>query len=525
MASQAPSARRTAAAAPGAKAGAPHARRLALTGPVLAVAVAAPLGALYLTLAPAAGDLAAATYRSDLFARVGFSTWDTGWYAAHGYWLPSYSLLSPALGTLLGVRLLLALSAVTAAVLFALIAERVFPRSAARAATVAFALGVSVGMLSGRVPFDLGAAIGLAGVLALLRGRLAIALVLAALCAAASPVAGAFLALVGLAGAAGASSTAREARTQADRTRADRTRAKATSTSDDGGGGPRAAAARDGLALAAGALAPVLVLSLAYPGGGYEPFAASAFWPALAAVLAFAALLPRGPLCERHWRALRIGAGLYALALIGAYALRTPMGGNAARLGPLLAAPLLAGVLWEGSDPALPSRFSGPPYRARPRRSRLLLLALAPVLLYWQLATPVKDYVAIAGDPSLRASYYAPLLAELEALDRGAPAIVEVPMTKAHWEAAYLPWHGGVRLARGWERQLDTRYGALFYGPTLTPGAYRSWLAANRVRYVALPDAPLDAAGAKEGALVAAGLPYLRELWHSRHWRLYGFAP
>src|SRR5450759_701642 len=96
----------------------------------LALAVAIPLAALYLIVSPPAGDLAAAAYRSDLFARVGFTTWDTGWYAAHGHWLPGYSLLSPALGALLGVRVLLVLSAVAASVLFALIARRPTARAA-----------------------------------------------------------------------------------------------------------------------------------------------------------------------------------------------------------------------------------------------------------------------------------------------------------------------------------------------------------------------------------------------------------
>jgi hypothetical protein len=134
-----------------------------------ALAVTGPLLAAYLILAPPAADLAAATYRSDLFARVGFTTWDTGWYAAHGHYLPGYSLLSPALGALLGVRLLLACSAVAASVLFAFIADRTFPTRAARVSAAWFALGVCVGMLSGRVPFDLGLAIGLGAVLALLR--------------------------------------------------------------------------------------------------------------------------------------------------------------------------------------------------------------------------------------------------------------------------------------------------------------------------------------------------------------------
>ncbi|MGC2373357.1 MAG: hypothetical protein WA484_05750 [Solirubrobacteraceae bacterium] len=425
--------------------------------------MAVPLAAAYLIVAPPAADLAAATYRSDLFARAGFTTWDTGWYATHGHWLPAYSLLSPALGALLGVRVLLALSAVAAAGLFGLIAERVFGLAGARIAAGWFALGICVSLLSGRVPYELGFAIGLGAVLALLRGRSVLVLGLAVLTSAASPVAGAFLALVGLAYAV------------VDRGR--------------------------GLALAVAALAPILALSIAYPEGGYEPFAASAFWPALAGVVSIALLLPQGPLTPNGRLVVKAGTALYALALIGAYAIHTPMGGNVARLGPLLAGPLLAGMLWD--------------------RHRGTLLLLTPLLLYWQLVTPIRDYSSIASDPSVQASYYAPVLAELRVLSHGRPTIVEVPLTKAHWEAAHLAGHDDISLARGWERQLDTRYASLFYRSPLTAAAYRAWLAENRVRYVALPDVPLDKAGAVEGALIARGLPYLQELWHSRHWRLY----
>jgi len=85
----------------------------------------------------------------------------------------------------------------------------------------------------------------------------------------------------------------------------------------------------------------------------------------------------------------------------------------------------------------------------------------------------------------------------------------------------YLPEQGPILLARGWERQLDTRYAALFYHPTLTPSAYRAWLKDNAVAYVALPDVRLDFAGEQEGRLIARGLRYLREVWRSEHWRLF----
>ncbi len=485
------------------------------------LAVAFPLVSVYLIAAPPAADLAAATYRSELFARVGFTTWDTGWYAAHGYWLPSYSLLSPALGALLGVRVLLALSALAACALFGLIAERVFDRVAGRVAGAVFALGFCVGLLSGRVPYDLGFTIGLGAVLALLCARPATALTLAVLTSVASPVAGAFLALAGLAialtglaahaheqtqsrhGAHRSRREAHQSRYGAYRSRHETHHSRYGTYPREGHDSPGWADARRGLALSAAALIPILVLGIVYPDGGYEPFAAAAFWPALAGVALIALLLPQGPLTPHGRRVLRVGAALYALALIGAYAIHTPVGGNAARLGPLLAAPLLAGVLWE--------------------KRRLVLLGLAVPLLYWQLATPIHDYSSIAHDPSVNASYYAPLRSELRRLRHGKPTIVEVPLTAAHWESAYLAGHDGVSLARGWERQLDTRYAAIFYRKTLTPSAYRAWLAENRVMYVALPDVRLDKAGSQEGALVARGLPYLRELWRSQHWRLYRF--
>ena len=39
--------------------------------------------------------------------------------------------------------------------------------------------------------------------------------------------------------------------------------------------------------------------------------------------------------------------------------------------------------------------------------------------------------------------------------------------------------------------------------------------------YVALPDTPLDPSSAQEGRLIRRGLPYLREVFESRHWTVY----
>ena len=460
----------------------------------IALAIAVALALAYLIVQPPAGDLAAATYRGDLFARVGFALRDSGWYAAHGHYLPGYSLLSPELGAWLGVYTVLSFSAIAAAGLFGLIAQRVFSPTGARVAAAWFALGFGVGLLSGRVPYDLGFAIGLGSVLALLSGRVAVALMLAVVTSLASPVAGAFLALAGVADALAsgwgshAGAEPGDGHSHAEHANRDRR--------------PRVGSGR-GLALAAAALTPIVILVVAFPEGGWEPFAPSAFWPALAGVLLIALLLPQGTLTPRARLVVRAGALLYALALIGSFVLHTPVGGNSARLGALLAGPLLAGVLWD--------------------RHRLILCLLIPVLLYWQIETPINDQVELAGDPSVHASYYAPLRTELRTLTHGRRTIVEVPLTGAHWEAANLAGHDGIALARGWERQLDTRYARLFYEPHLSASAYAAWLRANRVAYVALPDVRLDDAGRAEGTLIARGLPYLHELWRSEHWRLYAF--
>jgi hypothetical protein len=352
---------------------------------------------------------------------------------------------------------------------------------------------VCIGLLSGRVAYGLGIAVGMLALLALVRGWTGAALVLAVLTSLASPIAGAFLALAGLA-----------------YTLAEPRRAR------DGSGLPGVSRGRSwwgldrswglrplGFALAAFALAPILVLAAAFPEGGWEPFEPLLFWPVLAAVAIVALVLARSEaeLAPPVRRMLMAGAWLYVSVLVGAFLLRTPVGANAARLGALLGAPLAVGLLWE--------------------RRCLALALLAPALLYWQLEAPINDFVALAGNPSVSASYYAPLNAELLRLAAGRPVRVEVPMTEAHWESVYLPEHSQILLARGWERQLDTRYDALFYRPGLTPSAYRSWLDQNAVSYVALPDAPLDSAGRQEGRLVAGGLPYLLGVWHSAHWRLF----
>jgi len=138
--------------------------------------------------------------------------------------------------------------------------------------------------------------------------------------------------------------------------------------------------------------------------------------------------------------------------------------------------------------------------------------------LYWQLMAGIRAVAQTDGDRSTTAAYYHPLRQWLSDHD-GRVSRIEVPPTSNHWESAYLaPTFG---LARGWLRQLDTTRDDLFYDGHLTQHGYRIWLQRNAVRYVALPDAPLDYSARAERALILRGLPYLRPRWSSAHWRVF----
>ncbi|HEX4188151.1 MAG TPA: hypothetical protein VHY83_09655 [Solirubrobacteraceae bacterium] len=436
--------------------------------------ITAVLGFAYVLAAPASSDLAAASYRSYLFGREGLALWDNAWYGGHH--LIAYSLFAPPLGWLVGPRLLAALSMTIATALFGALVVGRFSDLAVRVASVFFAVGSAIALLSCRVPFDLGLALGLAALLAAQRDRRAAALALAALCSLSSPVAGAFLALAALAWALG--------------------------------GEQRALA----LALTAAAIAPILVLVVLFPEGGTQPFVASAFYPALAGVLLIAALIPP------QQRVLRIGAGLYAVAMTASFLASTAVGGNVDRLGALIGGPVAALVLLDG-----------------PRSSRrpILMLVLAPALLYWQANAPVADFLSAQADPAVESSYYGPLLGELRALrvvGQAHPARIEIVATRDHWEARWMA--PSVMLARGWERQLDRYRNSLFYDESpLTAERYHGWLLEQSVSYIALPDAPLDYSATAEARLLGGAHPragdgakppaYLVEVWHSSHWRLF----
>jgi hypothetical protein len=420
--------------------------------------VAALLAAAYLIVQPAGADLPAQLLRVKLFAAEGFGIWNNWWYGGH--YLLGYSVLFPPLGWLLGARLLGALASVATATAFAALAYDVYGDEAWLGATWLGAATVTE-LLSGRLTFALGLCGATLTALFLERRQPRWASVMALTTALASPVAGLFVVLAGA--VVGWSGLKTRFRT-------------------DIAGGSAAISIQ------------ILLLgatTLAFPSGGYQPFAFGTLWPLLTAA-AFVLLLRPGA-------TISIATLLYVAGCLAAFAIHTPIGSNAARLGDLIAGPLVALVLV-------------------PRRAWLLLALAALPLTYLQIHDAVTDLQH--GMPDRSASYYQPLIRFL----RTQPGLwrVEVPATQGHWESYRLAPQ--VPLARGWERQTDIAADPLFYEPGLTAARYESWLHGLAVRYVAVADAPPDYSARAELRLIRGGLPYLRVSRRLRHWTVYEVA-
>ena len=247
-----------------------------------------------------------------------------------------------------------------------------------------------------------------------------------------------------------------------------------------------------GAAIAVAAVLPSLVLQFAFREGGTFPYG----WVSFSQLAVFCALFVLA--LPRDQRLVR--ATVLAYLLMGLYAQLVPsqLGGNVNRLGTIVGAPVLAALLWD--------------------RRRLYFLVALPYLIWWPIHSVVRD-LPDAGGAITKASYYQPLI---DALRRTVhePARIEIPPTRNHWEGVYVGQY--YELARGWERQLDQKYGDLFYGTVITPENYRRWLAHNAVSYVAVSDGAADFASRSEADFVIEQRPsYLRPVWRDDNWTLY----
>lgn len=218
----------------------------------------------------------------------------------------------------------------------------------------------------------------------------------------------------------------------------------------------------------------------------------------LGAILGFAAvglyLLPAGHRTARRF------LWLYAASGTVLYLVPSAVGGNVARLGEVMAGPMAAVVLLSLG------------------RRRVVALLAVP-LLAWQLSSAS---IALAHDSADSAAghddYYTGMLGFLTTHNQPVGR-VEIPFTRGHWESVFVAEH--MPLARGWERQLDRGRNQILYDRDMSADEYRAWLRETGVRYVALPDVPLDPSARREAELLRAGVEGLRPVWSDEHWRIW----
>jgi hypothetical protein len=431
-------------------------------------------------------DVAAATYRVSEVRVYGLVLWDSGWYGGN---LPlGYSVIFPLVGALIGLVATGVAATFAATWAFDRITVEAWGRRSA--GSWYFGICTMLQVAIGQLPFLTGEAFGLLALYALLKRRVALAAVLAALSALCSPLAAAFLAMACLAWALD---------------RADRRRSS--------------------LVVAAAALVVVGALGVVFPGTGSFPFP----WGGMVLTLAVCAtaLLPFVPANP----VIRWGALFYAASTFGSFVIPNPLGGNAPRLAGAVGIPLLAALvtLRNPAGAGVTSARPGAGASARVRRlaartgrgalRTTLAVAVVGGLAVWQWAPGLNALSTATVRAASTSAFYRPVLHQI--LDRSTgPVRVEAVPTRDHWESVYLAPQ--LSLSRGWERQLDIADNPLFYTPgALTATSYLTWLHDNGVTWVALPRTTLDYAAVAEAALLRHGVPGLRQVWSSADWVLW----
>ncbi|GAA5066669.1 MFS transporter [Streptomyces similanensis] len=445
-------------------------RERMLRHPALSLTVLS--GALHLVwifaLANSGGDLAAQDAWAEFVGRHPDSAYNLAWYG--GMHAVSYSMVSPYLMSVLGVRTTMMIAGTLSAGLLTLVLIRSRAVRNPLWAALAGVFGLVCNTLSGRVTFGLGSLFALGALAAVFcwpyrwrHKRWAKALTaapLAALATMSSPVAGLFVGLVAVA-------LFLQKR--------------------------RPGAWALGLAPAA----VVAVSALLFPFSGTQPMGfGSASLPLLYAILA-AVLVPR------EWKTVRITSWVYALSVVGVWVVSSQIGSNITRL-----AMLFGGVILVAALP-----FAVP----RSRKWYAIVVALIG-FVSWIGVKSVDDVVHTA--PAASWSHeLAPLVHQLQkaGAEKGR---VEVVPASSHREASALAPY--VNLARGWNRQADMKRNPLFYDDTLNSANYHEWLQRWAVQYVVLPKGEPDGdGGQRERELVRQGQPYLRQLWGDANWQLF----
>ncbi|MFG2886858.1 MFS transporter [Streptomyces sp. NPDC048297] len=446
-------------------------RQRLLRHPVLSVTALA--GALHIiwffVFANSGGDLAAQDAWAEFVGRHPDSAYNLAWYG--GMHPVSYSVVSPYLMSVLGVRTTMMIAGTVSAGLLTLILIRSRVVRNPLWVSLAGVFALLCNAVSGRVTFGLGTMFGLGAVAAVFCwphrwrfkrwAKALVAAPLAALATMSSPVAGLFVGLV-------AAALFLQKR-------------------------------RPGAwALGLAPTAVVAVSAWLFPFSGTQPMKfASVILPLLYGLLCVF-------LVPKQWRTVRLTAGVYSLGVVLVWLINSQIGSNMSRLPMLFAGAVLIA--------ALP--FTVP-------RSRTWYATVLAFLGFvgWIGFKSVDDMVHTTPAASW-ARELAPLVNELQRVgaEKGR---VEVVPARSHREASALAPY--VNLARGWNRQADIERNPVFYDDTLNSANYHEWLRRWAVHFVVLPkDNPDGDSGAdRERQLLRRGMPYLTQIWGDANWQLF----
>lgn len=424
--------------------------------------------AWFFTFANSGGDLAAQDAWAEFVGRHPDSAYNLAWYG--GMHPVSYSVVSPYLMSVLGVRTTMMVSGTLSAALLTLILVRSRPVRNPLWPALAGVYALLCNAASGRVTYGLGTVFALGAVAVVFCwphrwrykrwAKALCAAPLTALATMASPVAGLFVGLVAVA---------------------------------------LFLQKRRPGAWALG-LAPAIVVAVSawlFPFSGTQPMSfGSAVLPLASAIVVFAVV-------PRAWTTIRITSAVYALGVLLVWLISSQIGSNITRL-PML----FAGVVMLAALP-----FTVP----RSRKWYTIVLAFVG-FVSWIGFKSVDDVVHTTPTASWTREL-APLVNELQEVgaEKGR---VEVVPARSHREASALAPY--VNLARGWNRQADMERNPLFYDDTLNSANYYEWLKRWAVHFVVLPkDEPDGDGGERERELVQRGQPYLTQIWGDANWQLF----
>ncbi|MFE4965092.1 MFS transporter [Streptomyces sp. NPDC056660] len=438
--------------------------------PVLAVtALAGVLHIIWLfTFANSGGDLAAQDAWAEFVGRHPDSAYNLAWYG--GMHPVSYSVVSPYLMSVLGVRTTMMIAGTVSAGLLTLLLIRSRAVKNPLWASLAGVFALICNALSGRVTFGLGTVFALASVGAVFcwpyrwrYKRWAKALVaapLAALATMSSPVAGLFVGLVAVA-----------LFLQKRRPGA--------------------------WALGVAPAAVVAVSAWLFPFSGTQPMGfGSVIMPLLYGLLCLF-------LVPKEWKTVRLTAAVYSLGVVLVWLVSSQIGSNISRLPMLFAGATLIAAL---------------PYTV-PRSRKYYVTVLAFLGFVGWIGFKAVDDIVHTTPAASWARELAPLVNQLQQVgaEKGR---VEVVPARSHREASALAPY--VNLARGWNRQADMERNPLFYDDTLNSANYHEWLQRWAVHFVVLPKGDPDGdGGERERALVQRGMPYLKQVWGDANWQLF----